>query len=154
MVCVGVGWGWRGLVGVSVWCVCGLVLGGGRGGTVWGRHCWWWGGMGWVLCWMAVWVSRRVVWVLRVRTVRSLWSLAGCGAEVRVGGGCLGIRVGLCSVSSEWLLVDGARRHAVWVGGLLVVVGCSLYALVLLVHVCGPPWAHGAVRWPVCLEPV
>ena len=53
------------------------------------------GGRGWVLCWFGVWASRRVVWVLRVQAVRSLWSLAGCGAEVRVGGGRLGIRAGL-----------------------------------------------------------
>ena len=32
-----------------------------------------------------------VVWVLHVRDVRSLWSLAGCGREVRVGRGCRGI---------------------------------------------------------------
>ena len=95
MLCVGRGWVWGGLVGVSARCVCGLVPGTGRGGMVWGRHCWWWEGRGWMLCLMGVWASRRVAWVLRVRAVRSLWSLAGCGAEVLVGSGCLGIRVGL-----------------------------------------------------------
>ena len=78
-----------------------------------------------MLCSMAVWASRLVAWVLRVRALRSLWSLADCGAEVLVGGGCLGIRVGLWSVGSGWLLVDGACWHGVWVGGLLVVVGPS-----------------------------
>ena len=126
VVCVGGWWGWRRLVGVSACCVCGLVLGGGRGGMLWGRHCWWWGGRGWVLCLMGVWATRRVVWVLCVRAVRSLWSLAGCGAEVRLRGGCLHIGVGLWSVGSWWLLVDGACWYGVWVGGLLVVVGCSL----------------------------
>ena len=93
---------------------------------VWGRHCWWWGGRGWLLCWLAVWAPRRVVSALRVCAVRSLWSLAGCGAEVRVGGGRLGIRSGLWSVGSGWLLVDGACWHGVRVEGLLVVVGCSI----------------------------
>ena len=46
--------------------------GGGGGGMVWGWHCWWWGGRGWVLCWLGVGASRRVVRVLRVRVVRSL----------------------------------------------------------------------------------
>ena len=46
MVCVRGGWGWQGLVGVSAWCVCGLFLGGGRGGMVWGRYCRWWRGAG------------------------------------------------------------------------------------------------------------
>ena len=69
-------------------------LGGWAGGMVWGWYCWWWGRRGWVLCWMGVWASRWDLWVLRVRTVRSLWSLAGCRAEVRVEGGCLGIRGG------------------------------------------------------------
>ena len=98
----------------------------GGGGMVWGRHCWWWGGRGRVLCLTGVWASRRVVWVLRVRAVRSLRSLAGCGVEVRDGGGRLGIRVGLWSVGSGWLLVDGACWHGVRVEGMLVVVGCSL----------------------------
>ena len=84
------------------------------------------GGRGRVLCSLGVWASRRVVWVLHVRAVRSLWSLAGCGAEVRLGGGRLGIRAGLWSVGSGWLPVDGASWHGVWVGWLLVVVGCSL----------------------------
>ena len=66
------------------------------------------------------------MWVLRVRAVRFLRSRAGCGVEVRVGGGCLGIWVGLWSVGSGWLLVDLACWHGVPVGGLVVVVGCSL----------------------------
>ena len=99
--------------------------GGGGGGMVWGWHCWGSGGPGWVLRWSGVWASRWVVWVLRVPAVRSLWSLAGCGAEVGVGGARLGIRAGLWSGGSGWLPVDGACWHGVWVGGLLVVVGCS-----------------------------
>ena len=51
--------------------------------------------------------------------------LTGCGAGVRVGGGRMSPRVGLWSVCDGWLLVDGARRYGVWVGGLLVVVGRS-----------------------------
>ena len=96
-----------------------------RWGEVWGWHCWWWGGRGWVLCWLRVWASRRVVWVLRVHVVRSLWSLAGCTAEVRMGGGRLGIRAELRSVGSGWLPMDGACSHEMWVRRLLVVVGCS-----------------------------
>ena len=104
MVCVGGGIAINRLVGASACCVFGLVSGGGAGGgVVWGWQCWWWGGRGWVLRWLGVWASRRVVWVLRVRAVRSLRSLAGCG----------------------WLPVDGACWYGVWVGGLLVVVGCS-----------------------------
>ena len=93
---------------------------------VWGWHCWWRGGRRWVLCWTGVWPSRWVVWVLRVRAVRFLRSLACRGLEVRVGGGCLGIRVGLWLVGSGWLLVDGACGHGLRVEGLPVVVGCSL----------------------------
>ena len=69
-------------------------------------------GQGWVLCWLGVWASCRVVWVLRVRAPRSLWSLAGCSAEVRVGGGHLGNQAGLWSVGSGWLPVDAACRSA------------------------------------------
>ena len=94
MVWVCRGWGWRGLVGVSAWCVSGLVPAGERGGMAWGGHCWWWGGRGLVLCWTGVWASSRVVWVLYVRAVRFLRSLAGRSVEVRVGGGYLGIRWG------------------------------------------------------------
>ena len=36
----------------------------------------------------------------------------------------MGVRAGLRSVGNRWLPVDGARLHGVWVGGLLVVVGC------------------------------
>ena len=113
------------LVLAAACCVRGLVLGGGWGGVVWGWHCWWWGGRGWVLCWLRVWASLWVVWVLRVCAVRSLRFLAGCGAEVLVGGGRMGVQVGLWSVCNGWLLVDGARWYGVWVGGLLVVVGRS-----------------------------
>ena len=120
MVCVGGGLGWRGVVGVPACHVCGLAGGGGGGGTDCG------GGGGRVLCWTNVWATRRVVWVLRVCAVRFLRSLAGCSVEVRVGGGCLGIRLGVWSVGSGWLLVDGACGHGMQVGGLLVVVGCSL----------------------------
>ena len=55
-----------------------------------------------------VWASCRVVWVLRVRAVRSLRFLAGCGAEVRVGGGRMGVQAGLWSVGNGWLPVEGA----------------------------------------------
>ena len=59
-----------------------------------------------MLCWTGVWASRRVVWVLRVRAVRFLRSLAGCGVEVRVGGGCLRAR------KVAIVLDAGARRGA------------------------------------------
>ena len=62
---------------------------------------------------------------VRVCAVRSLRSLAGCGAEVWVGGGRMGVLVGLWSVGKWWLPVDGARWYVLWVGGLLVVVGRS-----------------------------
>ena len=97
---------------------------GGRGGMVWWWYCCRRGGRQWVLCWMGVWASRWVVWVLRVRVVRFSRFLVGRGVEV--GAGCLGIQVGLWSVGSGRLLVDGARWHGLQVGGLPVVVGCSL----------------------------
>ena len=78
-----------------------------------------------MLCWLGVWASLWVVWVLRVCAVRSLRPLAGCGAEVWVGGGCMGVRMGLWSICNGCLLVDGARWYGVGVGGLLVVVGRS-----------------------------
>ena len=115
--------GWWGLP-----CVASVAWsrgGGGGGGVVWGWHRWWWGGRGWVLRWLAVWASLWVVWVLRVCAVRSLQSLAGCGGEVRVGGGRMGVRVGLWSVCNRWLPVEGAGSYGVWVWGLLVVVGRS-----------------------------
>ena len=126
MACVGGGIYINWLVRAAVCCVRGLVLGGGGGGVVWGWHCCWWGGRGWVLRWVGVWASLLVVWVLRVCTVRSLRSLAGCGAEVWVGGGRMGVWVGLWSVCNWWLLVDGARWYGVWVPGLLAVVGALL----------------------------
>ena len=114
------------MVGAAACCICGLVSGGGgRGGVVWGWNCWWWGGRGWVLHLLGVWASLWAVWMLRVRAVRSLRSLAGCGAQVWVVGGRMGVRVGLRSVGNGWLPVDGARTYGVWVGGLLVVAGCS-----------------------------
>ena len=78
-----------------------------------------------MLCWLGVWASLWIVWVLRVCAVRSWRSLAGCGAEVWVGGGRMGVLVGLWSVGKWWLSVDGARWYVLWVGGLLVVVGRS-----------------------------
>ena len=123
-MCVGGGWWWCGLVGVSAWGVSGLVPGGARGGIVLGWHCLWRGRRGRVLCWVGLWAARRVVWVLRVRVVRFSWFLVGRGVEV--GGVCLDLRVGLWSMGSGWLLVDGARWHGWRPGGLLVVVGCFL----------------------------
>ena len=110
MACVGGGIDINWLVLAAACCVWGLVSGGGRGGgwcgggTVGGG-----GGRGWVLCWLGVPVSLWVVWVLRVCAVRSLRFLTGCGAEVWVGGGRMGVRVGLWSVCNGWLLVVGAR---------------------------------------------
>ena len=115
-----IGWCWLPCVAPVAW-----FRGGGLGGVVWGWHCWWWGGRGWVLCWLGVWALLWVVWVLRVCAVGSLRFLAGCGAVVWVGGGHMGVRVGLWSVCYGWMLVDGARWYGVWVGGLLVVVGRS-----------------------------
>ena len=66
----------------------------------------------------------------------------------------MGVRVGLWSVCNGWLLVDGARWYGVWVGGLLVVVGRSYYAMVLLVCVRGSTRLHGGVPWLVCCGPV
>ena len=82
-----------------------------------------WAGL--FLCWVGVLASCRVVRVLRVPIVWFLRSLVGrC---VKVGGGCLGIWVGLWSVDSGWLPVDGALWHGLWMGGLPLVVGCSLW---------------------------
>ena len=92
---------------------------------VWGCHCRLWGGRRLVLRQLGVWASLWVVWVLRLRAVRSLRFLAVCVIEVWVGGGRIGVRVGLRSVGNGWLPVDGARWYWVWVGQLLVVVGCS-----------------------------
>ena len=78
-----------------------------------------------MLCWLGVWASLWVVWVLRVCAVRPLRFLTGCGAGLWVGGGRTSVRVGLWSVCNGWLLVDGVRWYGVWVGGLLVVVGRS-----------------------------
>ena len=107
MACVGGGIDVNWLVLAAACCVRGLVSGGGRGGLAWGRRCCWWGGRGWVLCWLGVWASLWVVWVLRVCAVRPLRFLTGCGAGVWVGGGRMSVRVGLWSVCNGWLLVDG-----------------------------------------------
>ena len=93
--------------GLRVLCLWPSPGGGGGewcgGGTACGG-----GGQGWLLCWLGVWAPCRVAWMLRVRAVRPLWSLACCGAEVRVGGSRLGIRAGLWSVGSGRLPMDGA----------------------------------------------
>ena len=125
MACVGGGIDINWLVLAAACCVRGLVSGGGGGGWSGGGTVGGGGGWGWVLYWLGVWASLWVVRVLRVCAVRSLRFLAGCGAEVWVGGGRMGVRVGLWSVCNWWLLVDGARRYRLWVGGLLVVVGRS-----------------------------
>ena len=113
-----------------------------------------WGGRGWVLCRLGVRASLWVVWVLCVCAVWPLRFLTGCGAGVRVGGDRMSPRVGLWSVCDGWLLVGGARWYGVWVGGLLVVVGRSYKALVLLVCVCGSSRVHGVVPWLGCRGPV
>ena len=112
--------GWWGLPRVAflAW-----SWGGGAGGGCGGGTAGVWVGRAGLLRWLGVWASLWVVWVLRVHAVRSLRSLAGCGAEVWVGGGRMGVRVGLWSVGNGWLPVDGARWYGVWVGELLVVVG-------------------------------
>ena len=91
---------------------------------MWGWHCWWRGGRGWVLCWMEVWVSCWVLWAMCVRLVRVLRPLAGHGVEIGVG--CLGMRQGLLFVGGGRLLIGGARRHRLRVRVLSVVVGCSV----------------------------
>ena len=70
MACVGGGIDVNWLVLAAAHCVRGLVSGGARGQVVWGWHCWWWGERGWVLCWLGVWASLWVVWVLRVCAVQ------------------------------------------------------------------------------------
>ena len=86
-------------------------LGGGAGGGGVGVALLVVGGWGWVLCWLGVWASLWVVWVLRVCAVWPLRFLTGCGAGVWVGGGRMSVRVGLWSVCNGWLLVDGARWY-------------------------------------------
>ena len=124
VACVGGGIDVNWLVLAAACCVRGLVSGGGAGGGWCGGGavgCG--GGRGGVLCWLGVWASLWVVWVLRVCAVRALRFLTGCGAGVWVGGGRMSVRVGLWSVCSGRLLVDGARWYGVWVGRLLLVVG-------------------------------
>ena len=101
----------------------GVPSGGGRDGP-WADSVVAGGGRGWMLCWTGVLASHRVVWVLRARVVQFLQSLAGRCVEV--GGGCRGIPVKLWSVGIGWLLVHGACWHGLRVGGLPMVVGCSL----------------------------
>ena len=115
-VSTSIGWCWLPRVVSVAWSRGGWFRGGAVGGG---------GGRGWVLCWLGVWASLFVFWVLRVCAVRPLRFLTGCGAGVWVGGGRMGVRVGLWSVCNGWLLVDGARWYGVLVGGLLVVVGRS-----------------------------
>ena len=146
-------------VRVGLWSVCNgwLLVDGARWYGVWvggllvvvG-----WGGRGWVLCRLGVRASLWVVWVLCVCAVGPLRFLTGCGAGVRVGGDRMSPRMGLWSVCDGWLLVDGARWYGVWVGGLLVVVGRSYQALVLLVCVHGSSRVQGGVPWLVCRGPV
>ena len=115
----GAGWGLR---VVRQW----PGRGGGRGGMVWRWHCWWQGGagMGALLDGRLGVLPGRVGVACACRA--GLRSLACRGVEVWFRGGCLGILVGLWSVGSGWLLVDGAFWHVLRVGGLPVVVGCSL----------------------------
>ena len=94
----------------------GLGGGGGGGGGVGVALLVVGGGWGLVLCWLGVWASLWVVWVLRVCAVQPLRFLTGCGAGVWVGGGRMSVRVGLWSVCNGWLLVDGARWYG-HVGG-------------------------------------
>ena len=125
MVCVGGGMDINRLVGLPRVASVACSRGGGRGGGGVGVALLVMWGAGLVLCWLGVWASVWVVWELRVCAVRSLWSLAGCGAEVWVGGGRISVVVGLWSVGNGWLPVDGAQWDGVWVGGLLVVLGRS-----------------------------
>ena len=84
------------IVRVGLWPVCNgwLLVDGARQYGVWvgglllvvG-----WGGRGWVLCWLGKRASLWVVWVLRVRAVRPLRFLTGCGAGVWVGGGRMSV---------------------------------------------------------------
>ena len=117
MVCVGRGIDINRLVGAAACCVCGLVSGGGGKGWCGGGTVDAGGGRGSVLCWLGVWESLCVMWMLRVCPVRSLRSLAGCSAKVWVGGGHMGVWMGLWSVCNWWLLVDGACWYGVWVRG-------------------------------------
>ena len=116
MVCVGGGIDINLLVLAAACCVCGLVLGRGRGGAGVGVALLVVGGAGRMLRWLGVRASLWVVWVLRVRAVRSLQFLAGCGVEVWVGGGRMGVRVGLRSVGNgcRWMVL--ACMGCVWGG--------------------------------------
>ena len=113
MACVGGGMDVNWLVLAAACCVRGLVSGGGWGG----------GDVG---------VALLVVGGAGVGVVLA----GGLGVPVgRVGVACvrraalavldMSVRVGLWSVCTGWLLVDGAPWYGSWVGGLLVVVGRS-----------------------------
>ena len=115
-------------------------LGGGLGGVVWVWHCWWWGGRGWVLCWLGVRALLWVVWVFRVCAVRSLRFLAGCGAVVWVGRGRMGVRVGLWSVCYGWLLVDGGAAG----GGGALLLGSGVAGV--RARLLAGPWGCTAAR--------
>ena len=82
---------------------------------MWGWHCCWRGGRGLD----AVLDGSLGVQPGRVGVAcacRAVFADPG-GPRVEVGGGCLGIRVGLWSVGSGWLLVDGAFWHGLRGGG-------------------------------------
>ena len=100
-------------------------LEGGRGGVVWGWHCWWWGGAGGgVVLAGGLGVPVGRVGVTCVR--RAVLAVPGWLRCRGVGGRRPHWRPGgAWSVGKGWLPVDGARWYGVWVGGLLVVVGCS-----------------------------
>ena len=122
VVCVGGGWGWRAFMGVSAWCVCGLVSGGGwcgGGNAGWGEGA----GMGAVLD-RSLGVSQgRLGVACACRAVLAVPGWLRCRST---GGRWLPGHPGLWSVGIGWLLVDHACWHGVPLGGLLVVVGCSL----------------------------
>ena len=97
---------------------------------------------------MGVWTPRRVLWAVCVRFLLVLRPLAGRGVEVGVG--CLGIFVGLWFVGGGRLLAGGSRRQELRLGGRRVVLGYSVWALVLLVRVHGPRWVFRGAWWPKC----
>ena len=98
--------------------------GAGGGGELWGWHCWWRGGRGWVLFWMGVLTSCRILSALCVPVMRVSRPLAGRGIEVR--GVCSGIRLGLWLVGGRRLLMGDAHKQGLRLRGLSVVDGCSV----------------------------